>query len=159
MSTILDYPCVCLMAVLRTLQMCELTDDNVLQMPSECPWCYKTLSVKEHSFFSQIGIHMDHLSTVAACVHSYTGILADNNEIKGQVLPTTTQLLSEEDRKRMTRFLSPFAICYFSKNGHRQWPSMSESILAFVGGNFRVRPSRASLAGRDILDLRVGNPT
>ena len=46
LSSILDYPWVCSMAMMRTLQMCELTEENVLQMSSECPWCFKTFSVQ-----------------------------------------------------------------------------------------------------------------
>ena len=95
---------------------------------------------------------MDHMSTAGACVHSYTGILSEHNdEIEGQVLPTTTQLLSEEDRMRMTKFYSPFAICYISKNGDRQRPSMSESTLAFAASC--VRKTRAEFA-RQMVNLR-----
>ena len=121
-----------------------------VQMPSERPWCYKTLSVKGRSLSSQVGIHMGHLSTAAARVRSYTGILSDNNEIKGQVLPTTTELLSE-DEKRMTRFQSPFAVRYVTKNGHRQWPSTSESTVAFAASC--VCKTRADF-GRQMVNLR-----
>ena len=120
LMSILDCPWPCAMAVVRTLQMCELTEKGVLQMPESCPWCMNTVAVKGWSLYSQITAYLAHMSSGAACVHAYTGVKGSSGQITSQVVPHTVHLRDEAARQEVNNRQSSYVVCNISRNGYRQ---------------------------------------
>ena len=96
----------------RALQMRELTDCGRLELPGRCPWCDGNVTVKELSLYMQLWNYAEHTSKSASCVCSYTVELDKDNQPKGQVIPTTRQLLPKRTRREQRVFtrISPWCI-------------------------------------------------
>ena len=85
--------------------MCEPNDLSELQMLAKCPWCFASVTVSGNSLYMQIWNYACHMTTAKACVHTYTGILKDN-EVNEQAFPTTRELPSVKDKERAKNFKS-----------------------------------------------------
>ena len=83
------------MATLRMLQMHELTDEERLELPSQCPWCDNRVSVKGHSLHTQLWNYAEHMMSSASCVASWTVELDKANHPQGQIAPLTKTLVSD----------------------------------------------------------------
>ena len=73
--TFLDIPWPCAAAALRLLQMCDLCDSGLLQLPSKCPWCSATVTVTGHSLYMQLTNYTAHLKDGGSCVGMYTAVI------------------------------------------------------------------------------------
>ena len=90
-----------------------------------------SLKLDGNSLHMQIWNYLDHAQTAKACTNNYAGILV-GNEIKGQAFPNVRDLLSVKDKQAVKDFESECAVVYISGKGHRQWPSVAESTVAFI---------------------------
>ena len=140
-QTFLSISWPCAAAALRLLQMCDLCDNGILQMPSTCPWCSSPVTVRGYSLYMQLENYTTHLKDHASCVGMYTSIVDKYGSVQGQAVPTVKGLLSDADLRRANEYSSDYVTIYISVNGHRQWPSMGQPLINFIStliGNARV---------------------
>ena len=140
-QTFLSISWPCAAAALRLLQMCDLCDNGVLQMPSTCPWCSSQVTVQGYSLYMQLENYTTHLKDHASCVGMYTSIVDNYGNVKEQAVPIVKGLLSDADLRKATEYSSDYVTIYISVNGHRQWPSMGQPLINFIStliGNARV---------------------
>ena len=163
-QTFLDLPWPCAAAALRLLQMCDLCDSGLLQLPSKCPWCSGPVTVNGYSLYMQLVNYTGHLKDGGSCVGMYTAVIDPWGSILDQALPIVKGLLSDADLRKANNYSSDFATIYISVNGHRQWPSMGQPLIHFIAtliGNareafiqemiaLRKRQAHAKATGADI---------
>ena len=140
-QTFLSISWPCAAAALRLLQMCDLCDNGVLQMPSTCPWCSSPVTVRGYSLYMQLENYTTHLKDHASCVGMYTSVVDNYGSVQEQAVPTVKGLLSDADLRRANEYSSDYVTIYISVNGHRQWPSMGQPLINFIStliGNARV---------------------
>ena len=68
-QTFLDISWPCAAAALRLLQMCDLCDNGLLQLPSKCPWCSGPVTVNGYSLYMQLVNYTAHLKDGGSCQH------------------------------------------------------------------------------------------
>ena len=138
--TLLDIPWPCAAAALRLLQMCDLCDNGLLQVPAKCPWCSAQVTVNGYSLYMQLTNYTAHLKDGGSCVGMYTAVIDQWGTILDQAVPIVKGLLSDGDLREANSYSSDSATIYISVNGHRQWPSMGQPLIHFIAtliGNAR----------------------
>ena len=138
--TFLDIPWPCAAAALRLLQMCDLCDSGLMQLPSKCPWCSAPVTVNGISLCMQLTNYTAHLKDGGSCVGMYTAVIDQWGTVLDQAVPIVKGLLSDADLRKANNYSSDYATIYISVNGHRQWPSMGQPLIHFIAtliGNAR----------------------
>ena len=130
--TFLDIPWPCAAAALRLLQICDLCDNGVLQLPAKCPWCSAPVTVNGYSLYMQLTNYTSHLKDGGSCVGMYTAVIDPWGNILDQAVPIVKGLLSDTDLRKAHNYCSDYATIYISVNGHRQWPSMGQPLIHFI---------------------------
>ena len=133
----LDIPWPCAAATLRLMQMCDLCDNGMLQLPA----CSSQVTVNGYSLYIQLLNYTAHIKDGASCVGMYTAEVGQWGGIKDQSVPVVRGLLSDADLRKANHYCSDYAAIYISVNGHRQWPSMGQPLIHFIAtliGNARA---------------------
>ena len=72
-QTFLDIPWLCAAAALRLLQMCDLCDNGLLQLPAKCPWCSAQVTMNGYSLYMQLINYTAPQGWRLLCGHVYSG--------------------------------------------------------------------------------------
>ena len=133
----LDLPWPCAAATLRLIQMCDLCENGMLQLPALCPWCSAQVTVTGHSLYMQLLNYTAHVKDAASCVGMCTAVLDQWNVVKDQAVPVVKNLLSDTDKMKADQYCSDYAAIYISVSGHRQWPSLLIHFISTLICNAR----------------------